>query len=56
MNEPQDDTTGEGAPSPTQSPPQPRHSYYDDDATGYEVYDPSKDDEDDEETDGSGKP
>jgi hypothetical protein len=57
MSEPQDDTTDGGAPSPTRSPPQPRHSYYDDDATGYEVYDPSKDDEDDEEeTDGNGKP
>jgi hypothetical protein len=57
MSEHRDDTTDGGAPSPTHSPLPSRHSYYDDDATGYEVYDPSKDDEDDEEeTDGNGKP
>jgi hypothetical protein len=48
MNEQRDDTTDGGAPSPG-SEPQPRRSYYYDDATGYEIYDPSKDDEEDEE-------
>ncbi|MBA3766349.1 MAG: hypothetical protein H0W99_05045 [Acidobacteria bacterium] len=47
MSEQRDDTTDEGAPSPG-SAPQPRPSYYYDDATGYEVYDPSKDDEEDD--------
>ena len=56
MSEPQDNTTDEGAPSPIKSEPQTRHSYYDDDATGYEVYDPSKDDDEDEETDDAAFP
>lgn len=50
MNEQQDDTTDGGAPSRTEHP---SGKYYYDDATGYEIYDPSKDDEEDEETDGS---
>lgn len=49
MSEQRDDTTDGGAPSPAHSPPAPSRSYYYDDATGYEIYDPSKDDEDDEE-------
>jgi hypothetical protein len=51
MNEPEDDTTKQDAPSPARSGEQPSHSYYYDDATGYEIYDPSEEDEDDEETD-----
>ncbi|HVG35782.1 MAG TPA: hypothetical protein VM911_22210 [Pyrinomonadaceae bacterium] len=50
MNEPEDDTTEQDAPSPARSREQPRHSYYYDDATGYEIYDPAREDEDDEET------
>ena len=46
MSEHGDDTTERDAPSPAGSEPQPG-SYYYDDATGYEIYDPSKEDEDD---------
>jgi hypothetical protein len=50
MSEQRDDTTDKGAPSRTE---RPSGKYYYDDATGYEVYDPSQDDEsDDEEQDG----
>ena len=52
MNEQRDDTTERDSPSPAGSDEQSRHSYYYDDTTGYEVYDPSKEDEDEEETDG----
>lgn len=47
MNERRDDTTepGERADAPTERAP---HSYYYDDGTGYEVYDPL---EDEDETD-----
>jgi hypothetical protein len=51
MDEPKDDTTEQDAPSPAREEEQPRHSYYYDDATGYEIYDPSHEDEDEEETD-----
>lgn len=47
MSEQRDDTTDGGAPSPARSEPEPAGSYYYDDATGYEIYDPSKDDEED---------
>jgi hypothetical protein len=47
MSEQRDDTTDGGAPSPARGEPEPAGSYYYDDATGYEIYDPS--DEDDEE-------
>lgn len=50
MSEQRDDTTDGGAPSPARSEPEPG-SYYYDDATGYEIYDPSKEDEDDAEGD-----
>ncbi len=42
MSEQGDDTTERDAPSPTERKP---GSYYYDDATGYELYDPSEDDE-----------
>lgn len=48
MSEHGDDTTESGAPSPVPSNPAPAGSYYYDDATGYEVYDPSKEEEDDD--------
>jgi hypothetical protein len=44
MSERRDDTTDRGAPSPARSQDEPG-SYYYDDATGYETYDPSKEDE-----------
>jgi hypothetical protein len=46
MSEHGDDTTERDAPSPGRSEPEPG-SYYYDDGTGYEIYDPSKDDEED---------
>lgn len=46
MSEQGDNTTDGGAPSPARSEPEPG-SYYYDDATGYEIYDPSKEDEED---------
>lgn len=46
MSEQRDDTTDGGAPSPARSEPEPG-SYYYDDATGYEIYDPSKENEED---------
>ena len=48
MSDQRDDTTDGGAPS-RGSEPQPRRSYYYDDATGYEVYDPSKDEDEEDE-------
>jgi hypothetical protein len=52
MSERRDDTTerDQSSPvkdesSPVNSERQPGSSYYDDDATGYEVYDPAKEDE-----------
>jgi hypothetical protein len=50
MSEHVDNTTDRRAPSPERSEPEPG-SYYYDDATGYEIYDPSKEDEDDAERD-----
>ena len=44
MSEQGDDTTERGAPSPAGSEPE-QGSYYYDDATGYEIYDPSKENE-----------
>lgn len=52
MSEPKDDTTERDEPSPAREEEQPRHSYYYDDATGYEIYDPALEDEDEEEADG----
>lgn len=58
MSEHEDDTTERDAPSPAREEEKPRHSYYYDDATGYEIYDPAREDDDEEETggpaDGSG--
>ncbi|MBA3806043.1 MAG: hypothetical protein H0X14_10075 [Acidobacteria bacterium] len=48
MDEHRDDTTDGGVPSRTE---RPSGKYYYDDATGYEVYDPSKDHEDDDRED-----
>jgi hypothetical protein len=45
MNEQRDDTTERDAPSPARREESARHSYYYDDATGYEIYDPSDEDE-----------
>ena len=48
-----DDTPKPGDPPPPESDPPPG-SYYYDDGTGYEVYDPSADEED-EAADGGGE-
>ena len=48
MSERRDDTPEEDEPSPTEGERQPG-SYYYNDSTGYEIYDPAKDDEDEEE-------
>lgn len=51
MSERPDDTTEQDDPSRTEKERQPGKYYYDD-ATGYELYDPAKDsDEDEEEND-----
>ncbi len=50
MSEHRDDTTEPGPASPEPKAPEPG-SYYYDDATGYEIYDPSKEDEDEKEED-----
>ena len=48
MSQSQDDTTEQDEPSgEEQERPKPG-SYYDDDSTGYEIYDPEKDEEDEE--------
>ena len=44
MSERRDDTTERDESSPPKSERRPGRSYYDDDATGYEVYDPSAED------------
>lgn len=49
MSERPDDTT---EPSEQDAPPEPEHapgSYYYDDGTGYEIYDPAKDEEEEDE-------
>ncbi|HEX8457517.1 MAG TPA: hypothetical protein VF656_09485 [Pyrinomonadaceae bacterium] len=71
MSEPRDDTTEPRERDSTPPPPGSEHdtptgrehapgSYYYDDATGYEIYDPSEDDEDDADEagdeDAAGKP
>jgi hypothetical protein len=48
MSKQRDDTTDENEPSGEERDRRPG-SYYYDDSTGYEVYDPEKDDEEDEE-------
>ena len=48
MSEHVDDTTERDAPSPAESEPRPGGYYYDD-STGYEVYDPSKEEDDPQE-------
>jgi hypothetical protein len=50
MSEQKDDTTERDEPSRTERERKPG-SYYYDDSTGYEIYDPSKDDEEEEEKD-----
>ncbi|HEX8708462.1 MAG TPA: hypothetical protein VF723_09490 [Pyrinomonadaceae bacterium] len=47
MDERKDDTTEEDEPSRDESGVKPG-SYYYDDATGYEVYDPAKEDDDED--------
>ncbi|HEX8494216.1 MAG TPA: hypothetical protein VF658_15315 [Pyrinomonadaceae bacterium] len=49
MSERRDDTTEEDESSPVKNERQPG-SYYYDDATGYEVYDPAQDAETEDET------
>lgn len=48
MSEPRDDTPAQ-PPTESHTPrnpePKPPRNYYDDDATGYELYDPQADDE-----------
>ena len=48
-----DDTPKPGGPPPPAGDDAPPGSYYYDDATGYEIYDPEADAEDDEATGGS---
>ena len=48
MSERRDDTTERDEPSRPAKERQPG-SYYYDDSTGYEIYDPSKDDDDEDE-------
>ena len=48
MSERRDDTTEPVDPS-GEEPERKPGSYYYDDSTGYEIYDPDKDDEEDEE-------
>lgn len=52
MSERRDDTTKPDEPSPKERERQPG-SYYYDDATGYEIYDPAQDEEEEEETEAS---
>ena len=47
MNERADDTPEQDEQSPEKKEPVPG-SYYYDDSTGYEIYDPEKDDEEEE--------
>jgi hypothetical protein len=47
MSEQGDDTTERDAPSPTESERESGRYYYDD-TTGYEIYDPSKDEDEDD--------
>ena len=47
MSEQRDDTTDGATPSPARSEPETAGSYYYDDATGYEIYNPSDEDEED---------
>ena len=51
MNERRDDTTKPGAESP-----RPPGTYYYDDATGYELFDPAGEDEDEEAGEDEQKP
>ena len=51
MSEHRDNTTEPDAPSPEPGAPRPEGSYYYDDATGYEIYDPSEEENDEEEGD-----
>ncbi len=48
MSEQTDNTTERDESSSPESNQKP-HSYYDDDSTGYEVYDPAQEDEDEDE-------
>ena len=52
MSEQTDDTTERDEPSRPEQEPKPG-SYYYDDSTGYEIYDPAKDEEDEDEDDKS---
>ena len=55
MSERRDDTTEQDESSPAKNE-RPQGSYYYDDATGYEVYDPSQDAEPEDETDKDEQP
>lgn len=53
MSERRDDTTEQDESSPVKSEHAPG-SYYYDDATGYEVYDPAKDEDEESEDESAG--
>ena len=53
MSEQRDDTTERDKPSPKEPARQPG-SYYYDDGTGYEIYDPAKDENNEEAEEGDG--
>jgi hypothetical protein len=46
LNERRDDTTEPDARAPQEERERAPRNYYDDDGTGYEVYDPAKDEDD----------
>jgi hypothetical protein len=48
MSKQRDDTTEQNEPSGEERQPQPGNYYYDD-STGYEIYDPEKEDEEEAE-------
>lgn len=54
MSERRDDTTKPDEPSPKEGERQPG-SYYYDDATGYEIYDPAQDEDDEIEDENKAK-
>jgi hypothetical protein len=51
MSQHKDDTTEHDEPSVKERERRQPDSYYYDDATGYEIYDPEKDDEEEDEED-----
>ncbi|MCA1566437.1 MAG: hypothetical protein LC803_12510 [Acidobacteria bacterium] len=53
MSERRDDTTQPGEPDAPPTRERAPQKYYDDDATGYEIYDPATDEDEDETDDGN---